>query len=97
METSKTVAVKRRPFHETVVDAINACDVETFLCLTELIKITKIPKGHDEIISAWEGRREQLVFPDGYRGVVADLLEQKEEAAAKEVAKQEAEPISSPS
>ena len=77
----------KRPFHETIVDAIRRADGHEFQCLAMLIKATKIPKGHDEIIVAWNQRRQEMVWGDEDLGVPADLLKQKQEAAEKEKAK----------
>lgn len=80
-----TVAqIVRRPFHESIVETIveagnNGSGCEVWLCLARLIRTTKIPKGHDEIIAAW--RNKNL---DDDLGVTASLLEQKKEAAEKE-------------
>lgn len=85
-----TEKAERRPFHETIVDAINrAASSAELAVLAPLIKGTKIPKGHDEIIAAWNDRLNLL---GGTRrhdyNVPADLLEQKQEAAEKEKAKE---------
>lgn len=48
-----------KPFHESIVDAINRAEgegVAVAYALAELIKGTKIPKGHDAIIEAWSTR-----------------------------------------
>jgi len=53
MKTTEQAAT--RPFHETVVEAIQRCSSPSsgeILRLFQLIKETKIPKGHDEIIAA---------------------------------------------
>ncbi len=54
MQTTEQVVT--RPFHETIVDAIHRCHPHPaesqIWFLFELIKETKIPKGHDEIIEA---------------------------------------------
>jgi len=50
-----TEQVAVRPFHETIVEAIGRCPSPSngeILHLFQLIKDTKIPKGHDEIIAA---------------------------------------------
>ncbi len=87
-------APKWRPFHETVIDAIGGIssiyDLHLPAVLGKLIKETKIPEGHEAIAAAWTQRFEELhrVWgqawdEDDYLGVVANLLEQKEEAAKK--------------
>ncbi len=82
----------KRPFHETIVDAIYHIDSSVdFAVLAPLIKATKIPKGHDEIIAAWNDRSNLLGHAGkDLFGVVADLRKQKQEATAKETAKTEA-------
>lgn len=79
--------VAKRPFHETIVDAIRGASSEELEFLATLIKATDIPKGHDEIIAAWDQRRKGMCWGDEDLGVPADLLEQKQEAAEKERAK----------
>ena len=82
---------ERKPFHEVIVTAIEQVgpsgEVVSLLCW--LIKSTKIPKGHDEIIAAWK-KRYPSITPDGEGTVcevLADLLEQKREAEAEEQAR----------
>ena len=78
-------APQRRPFHETIVEAIGRASLydEQYL-LGWLIRQTKIPKGHDEIIEAWKKKRMGLGLSPGFDfAVVDDLLEQKKEAAVK--------------
>jgi hypothetical protein len=83
----------RRPFHESVIEAINRPSsgktraLHRMDCLADLIKTTKIPAGHDEIIEAWKKRCQELSWSEESFGVIADLLEQKREAAKKEKAK----------
>lgn len=81
---------ERKPFHESVVDAINRADAAQLSFLGDLIKGTKIPKNHDEIVAAWEKRIQEVGIIKGlsvYRycvaGVKASLFEQKAEAEEK--------------
>lgn len=87
MSTTKPV---RLPFHEAIILMIrNASGSSDLLCLARLIRIVKIPKGHDEIIVAWNERLQGGglgMFPVDL-GIPTDLLEQKEEAVAAEKAK----------
>lgn len=85
MDTTKT----RRPFHETIVDAIFRANSGDLQCLATIIKATTIPNGHEEIIKAWNWRRAMMGWGDLSLGVPADLLEQKKEAEEKESAKKE--------
>ena len=89
MQTTERAA--KRPFHETIVEAIGSVDsFDELRVLAKLIRATKIPMGHDEIIAAWNQHLEGYHFDigtigdDDVSGVLADLLEKKEEAAEKE-------------
>lgn len=87
MQTTEQVTT--RPFHETIVDAIQRCpgpSSREFLLLFQLIKDTKIPKGHDEIIAAID---KFFDFPGAgkwtrdIREVKESILEQKQASAKK--------------
>lgn len=79
---------KRRPFHETIVDAIdNANSSNEMFCLANLIKATEIPEGHGKIIAAWKKQMQEIYIGDDDLGVPADLLEQKKAAAKKKTKK----------
>ena len=85
---STTEKAERRPFHETIVDAIRSTNYHNELgCLIRLISVTKIPKGHDEIIAALE-EKCRTIYHDGWESAVAGvktgLLEQKAEAEREE-------------
>ena len=82
-----------KPFHESIVRIINGVGVDEapfssydmMRVLAILLKETKIPKGHDEIIAAWKAKSRHLVRNDDM-GVVESILAQKktaEEAEAK--------------
>jgi len=77
---------QRRPFHESIVDAIHWVDNFGELNLiAKLIKETKIPKDHDKITAAWNRQLQEMGLDDRKdRGVLADLFEQKQEAEKKE-------------
>lgn len=84
-----TEAIGLRPFHETIVDAIERVDCTRELALLSLlIKETEIPKGHEKIIVTWRNRCEQLgdgdqgIDPE-ISGVPVNLLAQKQVAEAK--------------
>lgn len=72
---------KRRPFHEVVVEVIAVASNAELECLAGIIKATKIPKGHDDIIAAWNTRREEMCWGNVDLGVPADLNLQKQEIA----------------
>lgn len=71
--------IPKRPFHEVIVTAICQASSAELQCLTTLIKTTKIPKGHDAIITAWNNRRKAMCWGDEDLGVPASVLEQKRE------------------
>ena len=77
--------LKLKPFHESVVDAINCAGVADLHVLAELIKRTKIPKNHDAIALEWADQHKKHRINIEY-GVVESVLAQKrvvEEEAAK--------------
>ncbi len=81
---TEQTAKQQRPFHETIVDAIlEASAPGEVALLAKMIKETKIPKGHDEIIVAWRHRQDDWGLGFGH-GVVENPLEQKREAERKE-------------
>ena len=82
MQTT-TEKVATRPFHETIVEAIRRASDTDLLCLATLIKATKVPKGHNEIISAWNERRKALCWGDEDFDVPVSLLEQKQAGVKK--------------
>ncbi len=73
-----TAQVAKRPFHESIVDAIRHASGSELKCLATLIKSTKVPKGHDEIIEAWNERKL-----DDDMCVPADLLAQQQHEGEK--------------
>ena len=71
----------KRPFYETIIEAINACfEPAEFLCLIDLIKNTKIPENHDAIIEAWKTRMD--IFGYNHYGVPDSVAAQKPAAIA---------------
>jgi hypothetical protein len=50
-----------KPFHESIVDAIGEASSTDLHCLGRLIKATAIPKGHDQILTAWEGHARPIL------------------------------------
>lgn len=82
-----------KPFHESVVNIINGVgtdkapftNYEMMRVLAVLLKATKIPKGHDQIIEAWKAQSQRFGLNDDL-GVVGSILAQQktaEEAEAK--------------
>lgn len=70
----------RLPFHESIVETLRLNPgIREMRILATLIKMTRIPKGHDEIITAWNKRSLELGY-NNYLDVPADLLEQRHEA-----------------
>jgi hypothetical protein len=79
-----TTAVARKPFHEAIVEMLKwamAHDLET---LGKLLIMTKIPKGHDEILAAWNAKCQELrLQPESFDYIVAeDILQQKKDLEA---------------
>jgi len=83
-----------RPFHETIVDAINqTSSLQELKCLGKLIEATKIPKGYEEILMAFMGRAFDL--RDDFlkenvnvvAGVQSSISAQDKQAAEAETAK----------
>lgn len=75
MQTA-TAQTATRPFHEIVVSAIRQASGPELEFLAALIKATKVPKGHDEIIAAWNERRNALYWGTEDLGVPASLRAQ---------------------
>ncbi len=76
---SETQKSPLRPFHESIVDAINRASSAELECLATLIKATKIPKNHDKIIETWEKRCAEMLLGDEKFGVPENIRKQKEE------------------
>jgi len=71
-----------KPFHESVVDAINGADPDELETIGNLLKRTKIPEGHAIIAAAWANRCEVLKLPPNFLDVFAVIEAQA--AAEKE-------------
>jgi hypothetical protein len=67
---------EKKPFHESIVDAIHCAFGADLPCLAALIKTTKVPKNHDEIIKAWKERLNYLGHAKEY-GVSESVAGQK--------------------
>jgi hypothetical protein len=73
-----------KPSHESIVDTIkSAHDSKTLAFFGDHIKRTRIPKGHDAIIEAWELQCAEVGLNDD-QGVVDSVRakQQAEEAMA---------------
>lgn len=68
--------VEKKPFHESIVDAIGYCPFSALVALARLIKSTKIPQNHDAIIEAWKRAMESINSDDDY-GVPESVSGQK--------------------
>lgn len=82
------MAKERRPFHETIVDAIREAIIYEMRGLGKLVVETKIPKNHDEITLAWRRRLKDLDWSEKDDRVLAAINEQKQEAEAEAAVKQ---------
>ncbi len=74
----------RKPFHEAVIDMINAAASNTEMeCLGMLLTTTVIPKGHGEIIAAWTKRCKEMSWSIGNISYIEEsLLAHKSELEA---------------
>lgn len=73
-----------KPFHESILNTILCCSGPKLEFLASIIKATKIPKNHDQIIAAWNTRAEEMGWDNGDYGVTAHLLAQKEASGKKQ-------------
>ncbi|MFH1170201.1 MAG: hypothetical protein V1704_01435 [Candidatus Vogelbacteria bacterium] len=79
--TEETEQTGLRPFHETIVEAIEQIwSSEEAGVLARLIKRTKISKDHDKIVTTWKRKLGEFGQSEDYLDVPANLLEQKKEA-----------------
>ncbi|MDP2944406.1 MAG: hypothetical protein Q8N57_02410 [bacterium] len=76
MKKSNESPVEKKPFHESIVDAIGYCPFGGLGVLARLIKSTKIPQNHDAIIEAWKRAMESINSDDDY-GVPESVSGQK--------------------
>lgn len=65
-----------KPFHDSIVDAINRADAAAMSVLAQHIKETKVPKGHDAIVEAWTAKVAELGLNDDL-GVADSVMAQK--------------------
>ena len=76
------MGAERKPFHESVVDAIRNASLRSEMrLLATLIRSTNIPRGHEEIAAAWKERCGCLSMEDP--GVLGDLEDQRRWAEAR--------------
>ena len=68
---------KFRPFHETILNAIRQATVAGIHALAPLVIETIIPENHDEILSAWKERCQELGIESSAYLITETLLEQK--------------------
>ncbi len=74
---------KLKPFHESIVDAIQETSHwERLNTLGKLITMTKVPKDHDIIIDAWNRKIAELNIGGPWHPVVESLEAQKESVKA---------------
>ena len=65
-----------KPFHESIVEAIHDCHDSDLICLSNLIKNTRIPANHDAIVTAWL-KRIKTINPNEDFGVPKSVLGKK--------------------
>lgn len=69
-----------RPFHETIVDAINSASSDNLEALMSLVSKTKIPANHDAIIEAFNNRKKGMGWrEESGQDIIESLLQQKAE------------------
>jgi|SRR3989344_7646746 len=66
-------AIKVRPFHETIIDALDNSYANGMGDLVELIKMTTIPNSHSEIIAAIDKKWGHVSPPHKWAGEIAKL------------------------
>ena len=74
-----------KPFHESVVDAINRAHMSDLDALACLLKETAIPKNHDAIAVAWTQRCAEFGTSSDF-AVPDSIMEQKKAAEDKDEA-----------
>ncbi|MEK7103332.1 MAG: hypothetical protein AAB870_03220, partial [Patescibacteria group bacterium] len=72
--------IERKPFHESVVDAIKSAKAEELKIIAGIIITTKIPKNHEEIVNAWRQRLDDLGLSNDYGLLTGTVMEQAAEA-----------------
>ena len=80
--------IVKKPFHQTLVRAIEVIDMDPLDTFLELIETTDIPDGHEAIIAAI-GRKfaYRLSGTDKLQRMIDSVREQKTEADARKAAK----------
>lgn len=87
---------EKKPFHETIIGAIESIDVklpgvyDQLYLLARLIKATKIPANHDAISKVWVKKCKERSMV-ATLGVVDHLIEQRRVAEEEARQKQERE------
>ncbi len=69
-----------RPFHETIIDAINSASSDNLEALMSLVSKTKIPANHDAIIEAFNDKKKGMGWlEEAGQDIIESLLRQKAE------------------
>lgn len=78
-----------KPFHESIVDALNDADsaADVSILGQKMIMKTKIPKNHDAIVEAWEKACMRVGINDDHSLVANSVREQQRDEEAKAAAK----------
>jgi hypothetical protein len=91
---AETTVVERKPFHEAVVEMLKQASDTDLEALGSLLLRTVIPKGHDEIVGAWNARCAELCWsPESAQFVAKDILRHKRDIKAKAEAKKRENPL----
>jgi hypothetical protein len=88
-----STAWDRKPFHEVVIGFIKGGESVDLRVIGGFLLSTIIPKGHDEIIKAWEARCHELNWKPSDAVVVTEsILKHKREIEEAEAKKKESAP-----
>jgi hypothetical protein len=80
------VVVEPKPFHESILGIIEKAGLLDLGLIGNIIIATKVPKGHDEIIAAWQARTRSAHASER---VTTSLLAQKATLTAKDLTGEE--------
>ncbi len=69
------------PFHEAIIGVIDFASRSDLKLIARLLKKTYIPKGHDEIIEAWNKRIKEMYQKDVGLDIPEYLIAKKQEIA----------------
>jgi len=90
MAMAKKKETARKPFHESIVEAIRMASSMDLTFIGVVLMATVIPQGHDEIAGAWMKRCAEMRWHPANTALVAhDILQQKDDLQKAKAAKAE--------